>query len=117
MQAAPHCCFDDTVEAGIGGVRHHAQHVIERFAGEVGETRGEVRLLKKREGALQCLLMADRKRAANKCPDYRRRIGRNPLSVATIAEPLLISAVVVGLIRPPGRASARASVLRPATIA
>jgi hypothetical protein len=52
MQAAPHCCFDDTVQPGIGRVRHHAQHAIERLAGKLGEACGEVLLLKKSEGAL-----------------------------------------------------------------
>jgi hypothetical protein len=52
MQAAPHCCFDDTVQPGIGRIRHHAQHVIERLAGKLGEAGGEVLLLKKSEGAL-----------------------------------------------------------------
>ena len=40
-----------------------------------------------------------------------------PFMLARIAEPLLISAVTSGVIKPPGSASASASVLRPATIA
>jgi hypothetical protein len=52
VQAAPHCCFDDTVQPGIGRIRDHAQHAIERLAGKLGEARGEMLLLKKREGAL-----------------------------------------------------------------
>ena len=47
----------------------------------------------------------------------RRRAGRMPLRLATIAEPLLIKAVTSGVINPPGNASASATVLSPATIA
>jgi len=46
-----------------------------------------------------------------------RSSGRTPLRLASTAEPLLISAVVTGLTRPPGKASASASVLRPTTMA
>ncbi len=38
------------------------------------------------------------------------------MRLASTAEPLLISAVVTGLTRPPGKASASASVLRPTTM-
>lgn len=45
---------------------------------------------------------------------YRKR-GRIPLRLARMAEPLLIIAVITGLIKPPGRARARAAVFRAAT--
>ena len=44
-------------------------------------------------------------------------MGRIPFMLARIAEPLLIKAVISGVINPPGSASASATVLRPATIA
>jgi hypothetical protein len=49
---------------------------------------------------------------------YRKR-GRIPLRLARMAEPLLIIAVATGLIKPPGRANARAraAVFRVATMA
>ena len=63
-------------------------------------------------GVPQRAMMRGRKRdrLLNEAHCYRR-IGRIPLRLASIAEPLLISAVISGVIKPPGSAS------RPATIA
>src|SRR6516164_2957930 len=118
MQAFQDGGFDGAIETGACRFRHHAQQPVDRLAGIVREPRSKVLAFQQKEGALQGFLMLGRKRSVGRDRDHRyRKIGRSPLSVATIAEPLLINAVIVGLMSPPGSASASANVFIPATIA
>ncbi len=118
MQASQHRCFDRAIDAGGRLPRHHAEHPVDGLAGVVRQPRGEVLPLKVIEGPLQRPQVRTRERRVALFCDHRsRKIGRSPLRVARIAEPLLIKAVVVGLISPPGSANAKASVFIPATIA
>src|SRR5262249_30612957 len=113
IQAFQDCGFDGAIETGARRLRHHAQQAVDRLAGLLRKPRGKGLALEQKEGASQSFLMLGRKRSLGRARHHRyRKIGRSPLSVATIAEPLLINAVTVGVMSPPGRASASANVLR-----
>jgi hypothetical protein len=60
VQAAPDRRLDDAVEAGVRCRRHHAQHAIERLAGNVCEPPSKVLPLELNESALQRLLVSGR---------------------------------------------------------
>ena len=120
FQAIEHGELDRAIELSAGALRHHAQQFVDRLPGIFGEPRREIWIFQENDRAPQGLFVhrCERRVSIRIERDQRRHSkGRSPLRLARIAEPLLSMAVATGLIRPLGKASPRASVLSPATIA
>lgn len=97
--------------------RERPDDFIDRFAGKIGQPDNKIGAFEADDSAGEIGLIGciedETRRALRQC---RRAIGRKPFTLARIAEPLLMSAVVAGDIRPPGSARARAAVFSTETM-
>jgi len=109
---------DGAGQPSLQHARGELHALAQRLAGGGGETRGEIGFFKDQIGRAQRATVGGREDAGRVLPVHLNETsGLSPLRLAMMAEPLEIKAVVTGLIRPLGKASASATVFMPTTMA
>lgn len=117
MGAFEQSAVNGSLDFTLRCIRQSTNDLVDRFAGKIGQPDNKIGALEANDGAGQIGLIGRIEDKARSARDQcRRAIGRSPFTLARIAEPLLMSAVVAGDIRPPGSARASAAVFSTETI-